>query len=66
MSLYSSVCEYTPVTMPYFMSFTNEHPVDRYHTSFTSLTGTRRPLDQGHTSSDVAAIMEVVLLSAKC
>ena len=28
MSLYSSVCEYTPVTIPYFMSFTNEHPVE--------------------------------------
>ena len=27
MSLYYSVCEYTPVTIPYFMSFTNEHPV---------------------------------------
>ena len=39
------------------------HPVDRYYTSFSSCTGTRRLFkDQGHTSSEAAAITEVVFL----
>ena len=36
----------------------------RYHTHFTSCTGTRRLFtDRGHTSSNVAAVMEVIFIA---